>query len=125
MSAKAIAWNKLQNAPTVASAPTYLKEMYRDYFEHNEGEIILFTKSFEVMVNLRLLQLSNVRLEGTFKHLPAELKWLQWRKCPLKYLPFGCPRELTVLDLSESNIEKVWGCQWWCWYNRKVWLLIK
>lgn len=118
-SAKTIAWYKLQSTPTVASALTYLKEMYRDYFEHNEGEIILFTKSFEVMVNLRLLQLSNVRLEGTFKHLPTELKWLQWRKCPLKYLPFGCPRELTVLDLSESNIEKVWGFQWWCWYNRK------
>jgi hypothetical protein len=68
------------------------------------------------MVNLRLLQIDYVNLEGEFKYLPVELKWLQWKGCPMKNLPsdFG-PRKVAVLDLSESKIEQLWGS-----YSNKV-----
>ncbi|XP_059648921.1 disease resistance protein RPV1-like isoform X2 [Cornus florida] len=120
--AKSISWNQLWRTPNFTSAVTYLKEIYKEYFQddaRDEGQVVLCTKSFESMVNLRLLQFSNVELEGNFKHIPAELKWLQWRKCLLKTLPSNfCPRELTVLDLSESKIERLWGQRLWFWYNK-------
>ncbi|KAI8527217.1 hypothetical protein RHMOL_Rhmol12G0058500 [Rhododendron molle] len=85
-----------------------------------EGEVILQTEPFQKMVRLRLLQLSNVRLEGNFKCIPPELKWLQWRKCPLENLPSDfCPQQLAVLDLSDSKIENVWGLRWWSWCKNK------
>ncbi|KAL5063116.1 hypothetical protein RYX36_024853 [Vicia faba] len=66
--------------------------------------VTLDTKSFEPMVNLRLLQINNMSLEGKF--LPDELKWLQWQGCPLECIPLDTlPRELAVLDLS--NAEKI------------------
>lgn len=68
------------------------------------------------MVNLRLLQINYVNLEAKFKYLPVELKWLQWKGCPMKSLPSDfCPRKVAVLDLSESKIEQLWG-----WHNNKV-----
>ncbi|CAI8608375.1 unnamed protein product [Vicia faba] len=66
--------------------------------------VTLDTKSFEPMVNLRLLQINNMSLEGKF--LPDELKWLQWQGCPLECIPLDTlPRELAVLDLS--NAQKI------------------
>ena len=77
--------------------------------------MILRAKSFQPMVTLRLLQINHVQLGGNFKNVPAELKWLQWKGCPLKTLPSTfSPRKLTVLDLSESKVERVWG------HNKKV-----
>ncbi|XP_045795186.1 disease resistance protein RPV1 isoform X2 [Trifolium pratense] len=65
------------------------------------NKVILDTKSFEPMVSLRLLQINNLSLEGKF--LPDELKWLQWRGCPLEGIPLDTlPRELAVLDLSNG-----------------------
>lgn len=78
-------------------------------------EVILNTKSFEPMVNLRLLQINNLRLEG--QYLPAELKWLQWRGCPSECMPLDpWPRELAVLDLSNAKkLKSLWG-----WESHKV-----
>ncbi|XP_021292771.1 TMV resistance protein N [Herrania umbratica] len=76
----------------------------------NGKEVVIYTKSFESMVNLRLLQINHVKLEGNFYLLPHELKWLQWQGCALKTLPSDfCPQKLAVLDLSESKIERVWS----------------
>ncbi|THG11289.1 hypothetical protein TEA_000940 [Camellia sinensis var. sinensis] len=109
-SAKSISRDKLRQTPSITSVVTYLMETYKEYFNHvanKEGEMILQTKPFQSMICL-LLQLSNVRLEGNFKCIPPDLKWLQWRTCPLKNLPSNfCPRQLAVLDLSESKIENV------------------
>ncbi|RVX10581.1 TMV resistance protein N [Vitis vinifera] len=119
------AWGRFRGTPNFTTAVTWLKETYKEYFQHaaeKERELILQTKSFESMINLRLLQIDNVQLEGEFKLMPAELKWLQWRGCPLKTLPSDfCPQGLRVLDLSESkNIERLWGCRRWSWHNNKV-----
>ena len=87
-----------------------------DINNKNEKEVVVHTKPFESMVNLRLLQINHVKLEGKFKFLPHELKWLQWHGCALKTLPSDfCPQKLGVLDLSESKIERVWSS-----YSNKV-----
>jgi hypothetical protein len=70
--------------------------------QHQADKVILDTKSFEPMVGLRLLQINNLSLEGKF--LPDELKWLQWRGCPLEGIPLDTlPRELAVLDISNGQ----------------------
>lgn len=79
------------------------------------------TKSFQRMVNLRLLQINHVLLRGDFKNIPADLKWLQWKGCPLKTLPpTFCPQKLAVLDLSESVIERLLG-----FHSKKVYYCSK
>ncbi|XP_058193287.1 disease resistance protein RPV1-like isoform X1 [Rhododendron vialii] len=114
-----------QMTPNITSVITYLMGLWREYSysgAKKEGEVVLQTEPFQKMVRLRLLQLSNVRLEGNFKCIPPELKWLQWRKCPLKNLPSDfCPQQLAVLDLSDSSkIENVWGLRRWSWCKNKV-----
>ncbi|XP_027152563.1 disease resistance protein TAO1-like [Coffea eugenioides] len=120
--ARAIAWQQLRQTPNFTSAVTYFREIYKEHhhrYATKDGEVILNATSFESMVNLRLLQFSNVKLEGHLKRLPAQLKWLQWRKCSLRSLPSDFfPRELAVLDLSESKIERIWGRKW-CWHAQQ------
>ncbi|KAK1553157.1 hypothetical protein Q3G72_029781 [Acer saccharum] len=106
-------WENLRRGRSLTSAIfTYLKERCKKFLQHRaeiERELVLCTKPFESMVNLRLLQINHVKLEGKFKFLPAELKWLQWKQCTEKTLPSDfSPSQLTVLDLSESGIERVW-----------------
>ncbi|OMO57261.1 hypothetical protein CCACVL1_25876 [Corchorus capsularis] len=76
----------------------------------NKKEVVINSKPFKSMVNLRLLQINNVKLEGKLQFLPHELKWLQWQGCPLKTLPPYCPQKLAVLDLSVSiKLEHMWN----------------
>nr|XP_023884808.1 TMV resistance protein N-like [Quercus suber] len=114
-----ISWYNLQRNLNFTSAVTYLKERYKRYLEdraEKEREVVIFTNSLKAMVNLRLLQINNVNLEGKFRCLPVELKWLQWKGCPMKSLPSDfCSRKVAVLDLSESKIEQLWGS-----HNNKV-----
>ncbi|RVX10626.1 TMV resistance protein N [Vitis vinifera] len=106
--------NSLQTKHKFTRAILPLKKTIKEHFHpkaDKERVMLLCTKSFQPMVTLRLLQINHVQLGGNFKNIPAELKWLQWKGCPLKTLPSTfCPRKLTVLDLSESKIERVWGC---------------
>ncbi|TXG46623.1 hypothetical protein EZV62_027874 [Acer yangbiense] len=106
-------WENLRRGRSLTSATfTYLKERCKKFLQHRaaiERELVLCTKPFESMVSLRLLQINHVKLEGKFKFLPAGLKWLQWKQCTEKTLPSDfSPSQLTVLDLSESGIERVW-----------------
>ncbi|KAK6160095.1 hypothetical protein DH2020_003476 [Rehmannia glutinosa] len=125
ISAQTIAWNQLQTAPNLAAALTYTKGKFKKHFlsnteEEEEGEVRFATKSFESMINLRLLHFNNVKLEGNFTCIPNAVRWLQWHKCPLKSLPPDFhPTELRVLDLSQSKIERVWEPKWF-WTNQQV-----
>ncbi|CAI9768033.1 unnamed protein product [Fraxinus pennsylvanica] len=122
ISARTIALNDLLRSPSFTAALTYLKEKYKEYFQRRaeECEVIVDTKWFKSMVNLRMLQFSNVRLEGDFKHIPPAVKWLQWKKCSLRSLPsVFLDSEMAVLDLSESKIESISGWKWF-WDRRKV-----
>ncbi|XP_054791378.1 disease resistance protein RUN1-like [Prosopis cineraria] len=108
-----ISGKHLQWGLSFANARAFLKQLNKKYFQRVEidGEaVVLQTKSFETMVNLVLLQINNVRLEGKFKSFPPELKWLQWKGCPLKFMPSDfLLRELAVLDLSRGKIENLWN----------------
>ncbi|KAI9126410.1 hypothetical protein K1719_002831 [Acacia pycnantha] len=109
----AISWNNLKCGSSFSNALEFLKQMHNKYFKRVDKDkevAVLQTKSFKSMMNMVLLQINYLRLEGKFKYFPAELKWLQWHGCPLKRMPFDFwPRELTVLDLTRSYIEKLWN----------------
>ena len=118
-SSKRISWQNFCEKPNLTSAVTHLKQRKKEFFQkrrEKEEETIISTKPIETMSKLRLLQINHVNLRGKFNSLPAELKWLQWKGCPLNTLPsdFHAP-QLAVLDLSESKIERLWGSK-----NKKV-----
>ncbi|KAI3467433.1 hypothetical protein Pfo_024096 [Paulownia fortunei] len=114
---------KSQIRQKLACGIEYLKKISGRHI--GQGEVkddeTLFTKAFKPMVNLRLLQINNAKLDGNFKLLPAELKWLQWKGCPLKTLPSEFqPQDLAVLDLSESQVSQLWSQRWWDFYGEKM-----
>ncbi|XP_024196893.1 disease resistance protein RPV1 isoform X2 [Rosa chinensis] len=108
-----ISWDNFRRSPNCTTALTYLKERYKAHRksqEERKGEVNISSTAFGAMVNLRLLQMNNVNLEGNSKFLPAGVKWLQWKGCPLRSLPSDfLPPQLAVLDLSDSNITSLWG----------------
>jgi len=69
----------------------------------------LETKAFEKMDKLRLLQLSGVQLDGDYKYLSRDIRWLSWHGFPLKSIPSDFhQRSLVAVDLKYSNLERVW-----------------
>ncbi|GAA0149286.1 hypothetical protein LIER_08505 [Lithospermum erythrorhizon] len=77
--------------------------------DQETGNRIVHTKSLQPLVHLRVLQINHVNLTGNFKLIPANLKWLQWRGCPLQVIPSNfIPGDLAVLDLSNSKILQLW-----------------
>ncbi|CAN4108221.1 unnamed protein product [Withania somnifera] len=68
------------------------------------------TDAFTVMRNLRVLKLNDVNLIGCYKEFPKKLKWLSWRKCPLKYIPSDFPwEELVSIDMRHSSLQQTWS----------------
>ncbi|CAN7034577.1 unnamed protein product [Brassica rapa subsp. trilocularis] len=106
-----IASSNLQNNPGISSAVSYVKNMFVKFPEEEKtktSEITIPIEPFAPMKKLRLLQINHVELEGDLKLLPSELKWIQWRDCPLKDVPsVFLSGQLAVLDLSESGIRRV------------------
>ncbi|GJS96703.1 TMV resistance protein N [Tanacetum coccineum] len=69
----------------------------------------LNTKTFAIMQKLRLLQINNVHLHGSFEGLFTELRWLCWHHCPLEYLPSDLRlKKLVALDMQYSHL-KTWN----------------
>ncbi|CAH2033800.1 unnamed protein product [Thlaspi arvense] len=110
-SAVEIPSSKLQNNSGISSAFNRIKNIFVRCPEEEKpkhSEITIPVEPFVPMSKLRLLQINNVELEGNLKLLPSELKWIQWRGCPLETLPPDfLARQLAVLDLSESGIRQV------------------
>ncbi|KAI9112307.1 hypothetical protein K1719_016830 [Acacia pycnantha] len=71
------------------------------------------TKGFENMESLRLLQLRHVNLNGNYKYLSKELRWLCWHGFPSSYLPQNFYLANAVaIDLRYSHLTQVWkNCQ--------------
>ncbi|KAJ0247603.1 ADP-ribosyl cyclase/cyclic ADP-ribose hydrolase [Hirschfeldia incana] len=103
--------SNLQNNPGISSAVSYVKNMFVKFPEEEKPKSSEFTipvEPFAPMKELRLLQIDHVELEGDLKLLPSEIKWIQWRDCPLKDVPpVFLAGKLAVLDLSESGIRRV------------------
>ncbi|XP_060202499.1 disease resistance protein RUN1-like [Lycium barbarum] len=67
----------------------------------------LSTKAFKKMKNLRVLKIDNLYISGKLELLSKDLRWLSWKRCPLKYIPSNFPAEkLVVLNLRGSNIQE-------------------
>ncbi|XP_057458683.1 disease resistance protein RUN1-like isoform X2 [Lotus japonicus] len=67
------------------------------------------TKSFEKMKRLRLLQFSGVQLQGDFKYLSRNLRWLCWHGFPLSFIPKHLYQgSLVSIELVNSDVKLVW-----------------
>ncbi|XP_062171829.1 disease resistance protein RPV1-like isoform X1 [Alnus glutinosa] len=76
---------------------------------HVPENVDLKTEAFKKMKNLRLLQINDIHLTGSYEYLSKELKWLCWHKCPLEFLPLNFHLEnLVVLDMQHSNVKQIW-----------------
>ncbi|KAK7313173.1 hypothetical protein VNO77_37654 [Canavalia gladiata] len=74
-----------------------------------ENTTCLKTKAFKKMYNLRLLQLASVLLDGDYKHLSRDLRWLCWNGFPLSYIPAEFHQEsLVAIELKYSNLKQIW-----------------
>ncbi|KAK7349903.1 hypothetical protein VNO77_07753 [Canavalia gladiata] len=74
-----------------------------------EKTICFETKTFKKMHNLRLLQLIGVRLDGDYRYLSRDLKWLCWLGFPSTCIPAELYQEsLVAMELKYSNLEQIW-----------------
>ncbi|KAK1413506.1 hypothetical protein QVD17_35280 [Tagetes erecta] len=71
------------------------------------GSLQMKTSAFSMMYNLKLLQLNFVNIDGSYKNISKELRWLCMHGFHLKSIPSELlPMEnLVVLDMSHSHIE--------------------
>jgi hypothetical protein len=61
------------------------------------------------MKRLRLLQFAGVKLDGDFKYLSKNLRWLSWNGFSLTYIPANFYREnLVSIELENSNVKFMW-----------------
>jgi hypothetical protein len=67
------------------------------------------TKAFTKMKRLRLLQLAGVQLDGDFKYLSRNLRWLCWNGFPLTSIPSNFYQgNLVSIELENSNVRLLW-----------------
>ena len=66
-------------------------------------------EAFSKTQNLKLLIIDSFHFEHGLKHLPNDLKFLDWRKYPSKSLPSSFEStELVKLCMNCSYIEQLW-----------------
>ncbi|XP_031121107.1 TMV resistance protein N-like [Ipomoea triloba] len=65
--------------------------------------------AFSRMERLRILQLSHVKLSGSYALLPVNLRFLSWHGFSSKSIPDDFPLEgLVALDMRNGNLRKAW-----------------
>ncbi|XP_054781600.1 disease resistance protein RPV1-like isoform X2 [Prosopis cineraria] len=77
-----------------------LSQTNKDYFS---------TKAFKKMKTLRLLCLGNVELDGDYKYISRDLRWLCWYGFPLRNIPANLyQKNLVAIELKYSSLKQVW-----------------
>ncbi|KAJ9558645.1 hypothetical protein OSB04_013259 [Centaurea solstitialis] len=72
-------------------------------------KLAIKTSAFGKMDKLRLLQLHDVQLHGSYEHFPKGLTWLSMHGFPLSHIPSKLQMEnMVALDMSYSNIQHLW-----------------
>nr|GMD93620.1 TMV resistance protein N-like isoform X1 [Ipomoea batatas] len=65
--------------------------------------------AFSRMEKLRILQLSHVKLSGSYALLPVNLRFLSWHGFSSKSIPDDFPLEgLVALDMRNGSLKKAW-----------------
>ncbi|KAF2317332.1 hypothetical protein GH714_020281 [Hevea brasiliensis] len=73
------------------------------------NEVELKIEGLAKMQRLKLLQLCNVKVKGSYEDFPKNLVWLSWRGFSLKYIPASFDLDkLAVLDMPNSNLKFLW-----------------
>ncbi len=66
-------------------------------------------EAFSKMYSLKFLRIKNILLRHVPKHLPNDLRFLDWSEYPSKSLPSSFQlNELVQLHLRDSKIERLW-----------------
>ncbi|KAK2410799.1 disease resistance protein RUN1 [Trifolium repens] len=89
-----------------------VEAIFLDAYEYTNMN--LSPKTFEKMVNLRLLAIRDptrcVNLPHGLDLLPENLRYFLWHGYPLKSLPpTFCPKMLVELSMKHSHAEKLWN----------------
>ncbi|XP_030473963.2 disease resistance protein RPV1-like isoform X2 [Syzygium oleosum] len=67
-------------------------------------------EEFRSLSKLRFLKLDNANIGGDFTNLLSNLRWLDWRGCPVTYEAMNLHlKKLVILDLSWSKVTQNWG----------------
>ncbi|CAL5401810.1 unnamed protein product [Camellia sinensis] len=75
----------------------------------NSNKIALEVDAFARMHKLKLLQLNNLQVNGSFEDFPKGLRWLCWHGFPFKSICNDFPLESpVVLEMRYNNLQKVW-----------------
>ncbi|CAL5401877.1 unnamed protein product [Camellia sinensis] len=75
----------------------------------NSDKIALEVDAFARMHKLKLLQLKNLQVNGSFENFPKGLRWLCWHGFSFNFICDDFPLDnLVVLDMQYSNLQKVW-----------------
>ncbi|GMP63342.1 hypothetical protein CsSME_00025070 [Camellia sinensis var. sinensis] len=75
----------------------------------NSNKIALEVDAFARMHKLKLLQLKNLQVNGSFENFPKGLRWLCWHGFSFNSICDDFPLDkLVVLDMQYSNLQKVW-----------------
>ncbi|XP_059649507.1 disease resistance protein L6-like isoform X2 [Cornus florida] len=71
--------------------------------------LCLTNEEFANLSNLRFLQMDFAKLDGDFKGLLLNLRWLCWKGCPEIFSPTNFHlKNLVILDLSQSKVTEDW-----------------
>ncbi|THG21559.1 hypothetical protein TEA_018148 [Camellia sinensis var. sinensis] len=75
----------------------------------NSYKIALEVDAFARMHKLKLLQLKNLQVNGSFENFPKGLRWLCWHGFSFNSICDDFPLDnLVVLEMPYSNLQKVW-----------------
>ncbi|RXH87847.1 hypothetical protein DVH24_034747 [Malus domestica] len=85
-------------------------KMHPEYApSRNSGDQLVFeTNAFSRMHRLKFLQLSHVKLNGSYKIFPTGIRWLCWLQFPFDSLPCHFPlNSLVALEMCYSSLRQV------------------
>ncbi|CAL5399012.1 unnamed protein product [Camellia sinensis] len=75
----------------------------------NSDKIALKVDAFARMHKIKLLQLKNLQVNGSFENFPKRLRWLCWHGFSFNSICDDFPLDnLVVLEMPYSNLQKVW-----------------
>ncbi|KAK2434520.1 disease resistance protein RUN1 [Trifolium repens] len=77
--------------------------------DERRTKISVLAEALSKMSHLRFLIIKNVIFLGHLSALSNELRYVEWKKYPCKYLPSSFqPNQLVELILKQSSVKQLW-----------------